>query len=99
MKVTKVTPWLIRTLWPWLEATGETPREGEYLFVQVDTDAGLTGWGEITVSSKHANRLARAAVEAAAPLLVGRDPSRIEALWHLMFREFTYLGTGKKGGY
>ena len=51
MKVTKVTPWLINAPRPYLDTAGEKLRDGEYVFVKVQTDAGLSGWGEITVSS------------------------------------------------
>ena len=26
-------------------------------------------------------------------LLVGQDPAHIEAIWHQLFRAFTYMGT------
>ena len=29
---------------------------GEYLFIEVNTDEGITGWGEITTTTKAANR-------------------------------------------
>ena len=51
MKVTKVTPWLINAPRPYLDTAGEKLRDGEYVFVKVQTDAGLSGWGEIAVSS------------------------------------------------
>ncbi|NCV21704.1 MAG: mandelate racemase/muconate lactonizing enzyme family protein, partial [Chloroflexi bacterium] len=42
MKISRITPWLVRTtasFW------------GEYFFVQVETDEGVTGWGEITTTT------------------------------------------------
>ena len=93
MEITKVTPWLINTPWPYLDTAGEEPRDGEYVFVQVETDQGLSGWGEITVSSPWANRAACAIVAQAGGLIEGDDPGRIEAIWHKVFREFTYMGT------
>jgi hypothetical protein len=47
MKITKLVPWLVKaagTYW------------GEYFFVEVRTDAGISGWGEITTTTKIANR-------------------------------------------
>ena len=96
MKITSTTPWLISTPWPYLDTAGERPKQGEYVFVQVDTDEGITGWGEITVSSSSANRAACAFLKQAAPLIEGENPTEIERLWHKTFREFTYLGT--RGG-
>ena len=48
MKITKVTPWIVSG--PPEEAGGRQARGGmlSYVFVQVETDEGLTGWGEIT---------------------------------------------------
>lgn len=47
MKITELVPWLIRS-----EGTGW----GEYLFVEVRTDEGISGWGEITTTTSTANR-------------------------------------------
>ena len=46
MKITGVTPWLVKSQAPYLDTAGETPgREREYVFVEVSTDEGITGWG------------------------------------------------------
>ena len=50
MKIVAVIPWLVnveRTYW------------GEFLFVEVRTDGGVSGWGEITTTTKVANRADR----------------------------------------
>ena len=47
MKIVAVIPWLVnveRTYW------------GEFLFVEVRTDGGVSGWGGITTTTKVANR-------------------------------------------
>jgi galactonate dehydratase len=60
----------------------------------VDTDEGLTGWGEVTTyPGLVANRVVAAMVREVRSILVGEDPSRIEAIWHKLFRLFTYMGT------
>ena len=51
MKITKITPYLISAPSPFLPTandSGGAVRNREYLFVSVDTDAGVTGWGEVT---------------------------------------------------
>jgi L-alanine-DL-glutamate epimerase-like enolase superfamily enzyme len=63
MKIAEVVPWLVRS-----ESTGW----GEYLFVEVRTDEGVTGWGEITTTTPTANgdpacRYDTADVRAARP--------------------------------
>jgi galactonate dehydratase len=70
------------------------PRSLTYVFVQVDTDAGLTGWGEITTyPGPVANRAIAAALTEVDRFLVGEEAGQIEAIWHKIFRAFTYLGS------
>ncbi len=94
MKITGVTPWLINAPAPYLDTAGEAPgREREYVFVQVSTDEGITGWGEITGTSRWANRAVCAIAAQVGDLIQGDDPTRIEATWNKVFRAFTYMGT------
>jgi len=84
MKIRAVTPWLVKaegTFW------------GEYFFVEVTTDEGITGWGEITTTTKLANRAVAGMIRQVNDLLVGEDPAHIERLWHKIFRAFTYMGS------
>ena len=84
MKITKLVPWLVKaagTYW------------GEYFFVEVRTDEGVTGWGEITTTTKIANRAVAGIIRELNEILVGEDPSQIERLWHKTFRSFTYTGS------
>lgn len=84
MKIHAVTPWLVKaegTFW------------GEYFFVEVTTDEGITGWGEITTTTKLANRAVAGMIRQVNDLLVGEDPAHIERLWHKIFRAFTYMGS------
>ena len=94
MRITKVTPWIVSG--PPEEAGGRQDRGGSlsYVFVQVETDEGLTGWGEITTyPGPIANRTIAAAIRELDGLLRGDDPTQVEALWHKVFRAYTYLGT------
>lgn len=84
MRITRVVPWLVQVF-----GTGW----GEYLFVEVRTDEGVTGWGEITTTTKVANRAVADVVWRLNDLIVGDDPSRIELIWHKIFRSFTYMGS------
>jgi len=63
-----------------------------WVFVKVETDqAGLYGWGEGTLEWK--TRAVTGCVEDLKPMLVGRDPTRIEFLWQIMYRlSFWRLG-------
>jgi galactonate dehydratase len=84
MKITSVRPWLIQS---------SASYWGEFLFVEVNTDEGITGWGEITTTTKLANRALTAMLRQVGSMLVGEDPARIEQLWHKLFRSFTYMGS------
>lgn len=61
-----------------------------WLFVRVETDDGLVGWGEPVLEGSA--DVVRRAVEQYAELLVGADPSRIEDLHALMTRGGFYRG-------
>ena len=66
-----------------------------YLFVQIETDAGITGlgesgtWGHLEAS--------QAALEKFAAYLVGEDPARIEHHWNVMYRTAHFRGSAIMG--
>lgn len=94
MKITKVTPWLINGPQPYVAAAGEAPgKTREYIFVEVSTDEGVTGWGEVTNSTREHNRSVCALIRQSEHLVVGEDASHIEAIWHKVFRVFSYMGS------
>lgn len=84
MKITGVRPWLVKA---------STSYWGEYLFVEVTTDEGVSGWGEITSTTKIANRALASMLKQISVQITGEDPSKIERLWHKTFRSFTYMGS------
>jgi galactonate dehydratase len=61
-----------------------------WLFLRIETDDGLVGWGEPVVEGSA--ETVRAAVGQLAELLHGADPSRIEDLWQTMTRGTFYRG-------
>ncbi len=75
MKITRLETFLVPPRW---------------LFLRVETDEGLVGWGEPVVEGR-AHTVA-AAVEELADDLVGADASRIEDLWQTMTRGGFYRG-------
>ena len=70
-----------------VEAFPVPPR---WVFCKIETDAGVTGWGEASLEG-HASTVV-AAVHQQRPILVGEDPRRIEYLWQGMYRAGFYRG-------
>jgi len=84
MKITGVKPWLIKS---------SASYWGEFLFIEVTTDEGVSGWGEITTTTKLANRALCSMLRQIGSSLVGENPGKIEYLWHKTFRSYTYMGS------
>jgi galactonate dehydratase len=84
MKITGVRPWLVKASFSYW---------GEYLFVEVTTDEGISGWGEITSTTKIANRALASILRQVGEQIKGEDATQIERLWHKIFRSFTYMGS------
>ncbi|MET7844701.1 galactonate dehydratase [Streptomyces sp. NPDC005356] len=61
-----------------------------WMFVRVETDEGVVGWGEPVVEGRA--EPVRAAVEVLAEHLVGQDPLRIEDHWQVMTKGGFYRG-------
>jgi galactonate dehydratase len=68
-------------------------RMRNWIFVKVLTDTpGLWGWGEATLEWH--TRSVVGAIEDISQLLVGQDPTRIEHLWQMMYRQHFWHGNG-----
>ncbi len=61
-----------------------------WVFVRVETDAGITGVGEASVEGKE--QAVCAAVDDLARQIMGRDPTRIEQNWQIMYRHGFWRG-------
>ena len=75
MKITRLTTYAVPPRW---------------LFLKVETDEGIVGWGEPVLEGRVAT--VAAAVEELSDYLVGQDPRRIEDLWTVMYRGGFYRG-------
>ncbi|MGV9318558.1 galactonate dehydratase [Streptomyces sp. NPDC003660] len=75
MKITALTTYLVAPRW---------------LFLKIETDEGITGWGEPVVEGR-AHTVA-AAVDELSDYLVGQDPLRIEDHWQVMTKGGFYRG-------
>lgn len=61
-----------------------------WVFVKVETDAGLVGWGEASLEWK--TLAVAGCVSDLAPLVVGEDPRRIEHLYQILSRQAFFRG-------
>ncbi|MEY8097257.1 galactonate dehydratase [Falsihalocynthiibacter sp. S25ZX9] len=64
--------------------------EPRWLFLKVETDAGISGWGE-PVLEGHAETLA-AKIGELEDFLIGRNPLMIEDIWQSIYRNGCYRG-------
>ena len=71
MKVTAIKTFIYHANWNWL-------------FVKLETDEGITGWGE--ASTQGHNKIVEAAIHQVGGYLMGKDPRQIELHWSTMFR-------------
>jgi galactonate dehydratase len=75
MKITRLTTYPVPPRW---------------LFLKIETDEGITGWGEPVVEGR-AGTVA-ACVEELADHLIGQDPLRIEDHWQVLTKGGFYRG-------
>ena len=75
MKITKLTTYIVPPRW---------------LFLKVETDEGVVGWGEPVVEGRALT--VEAAVHELADYLIGKDPMLIEDHWNVMYRGGFYRG-------
>ncbi len=72
-----------------LNTIGDVSR---WVFVEIETDEGITGVGEATNSPRRGSEIVGRALQIMRDSLIGKDPSHIEKIWIEMFRNYTYLG-------
>jgi len=61
-----------------------------WLFLAIDTDEGITGWGEPVIEGRSPS--VAAAVEELSAYLIGKDPRRINDHWQTLYRGGFYRG-------
>ncbi|AXB47877.1 galactonate dehydratase [Amycolatopsis albispora] len=77
MKITSMTTFQVPPRW---------------CFLKIETDAGITGWGEPVLEGR-AESVA-ATVAELSDYLIGQDPARIEDIWTVLYRGGFYRGGG-----
>lgn len=78
MKITK-----IETYKYWIEWCN-------WLFVRIETDEGIVGWGEGSLHG--AIESVETAIHELEPVLLGQDPSGVERHWHAMYHAWRWRG-------
>ena len=53
-----------------------------WLFLKIETDEGIVGWGEPVIEGKAST--VRAAVDEMMEFLIGKDPMNIEDHWNVL---------------
>ena len=81
MRITAVQPFLV-----------DPGAAKNWLFVKVDTDVGISGWGECYTQSDRDQSIA-AHVQQLGRYLLGRDPMNIKHFTHMAYHDFA----GKRG--
>lgn len=61
-----------------------------WLFLKIETDEGITGWGEPVIEGKAAT--VKTAVDELMEYLIGKDARNIEDHWNVMYRAGFYRG-------
>ncbi len=77
MKIEKINIYFVRPRWG---------------FVEIETDNGITGWGEAVLEGHCGAVLA--CVNEMKDYLIGKDPADIEGLWETLYRAGFYRGGG-----
>ena len=75
MRITRLTTFRVAPRW---------------MFLKIETDEGLVGWGEPVVEGRA--RSVEAAVAEIGEQLIGKDPARINDHWQTMYRGAFYRG-------
>jgi galactonate dehydratase len=75
LKITQLTTYRVAPRW---------------MFLKIDTDEGLAGWGEAVVEGRA--RTVETAVDEIGEFLIGKDPARINDHWQTMYRGAFYRG-------
>jgi len=91
MKITELKVYVVDAF----ATGGAVPRPGDVLpwtFLQVDTDEGITGFGECTNYPGNGSLIIGDALRRVKEFVVGEDPADINRIWHKAFRKAAYLG-------
>jgi D-galactarolactone cycloisomerase len=96
MRITNIQVHVMKSLLeePFYFSQGWVKQRSSVL-VEIETDAGITGWGECLCHGLQPPEIAAAFIRHAfAPLLIGRDPHDTDVLWEEMYNLSRPYGQG-----
>ena len=86
MKITDLQTYVVATDDPHM---GRVP----WVFVRIDTDEGISGWGEAGCRAKGVAHAVATALEELREYLIGQPATDIERIWHNIYHRYTYFGS------
>ena len=63
----------------------------KWIFLKIDTDEGISGWGEVGTSAKISEKLMSTAVKEVEYQIIGENPMDTDRLWNKLYILFTYI--------
>ncbi|HIA76412.1 MAG TPA: mandelate racemase/muconate lactonizing enzyme family protein [Dehalococcoidia bacterium] len=103
MKITDLKVWVTV---PERSSVDGSPSGRSYVFLRIDTDEGISGFGEATSSGGGGSIVVGNMIEFLRnstaerdfrETIIGENPEHVELIWHKLFRRFT--GGGGFGGF
>ena len=73
--------------------TSKSPTNKKWVFLKMETDEGIHGWGEVGSSVNVSENFMATAIREVSPQLIGENPMDIDRLWNKLFRMFSYMGS------
>ena len=73
--------------------TSKSPTNKKWVFLKMETDEGIHGWGEVGSSVNVSENFMATAIKEVAPQIIGENPMDIDRLWNKIYRMFSYMGS------
>ena len=83
MKITKITPYAAD-----YEQTSKSKLGRKWVFLKMETDEGIHGWGEVGSSVAVSENFMATAIKEVSENLIGENPMDTDRLWNKIFRLF-----------
>ncbi len=94
MKITDVTTTTVNMPFVWKDFPKSARPSRVVLIVRVMTDEGIIGIGESSASLEGTPATMKAVENMIKPMVVGKDPMAVDAIWNEVFHAFYYAGRG-----